>query len=108
MVTVPLSVPKAMVETGTLAADAAAAASSTGRPAVRYPSDSSTIRAGGRVDAPSAGTDWIALRQVYTASPVAVASASWSASIAWSTAVLSLPGETSTLAALENATSPML
>src|SRR5262249_60930890 len=59
-------------------------------------------------DAPSVGTDWIALRQVNTASPVAVASASWSASIAWSTAFLSLPGETSTLADLEKATSPTL
>ena len=58
--------------------------------------------------APSAGTDWIALRQVKTASPVAVASASCNPSMAWSIAARSLPGETSTLAALENETSPML
>ena len=36
-----------MVETGTLAAAAALAASGTGRPTVRKPSESRTIRAGG-------------------------------------------------------------
>src|SRR6202000_572341 len=71
-------------------------------------SESSTMRAGGGPAAPSAGTDWIADRQVNTASPVAVASASCNPSMAWSTAALSLPGETSTLADLANETSPML
>src|SRR3982750_3546718 len=60
MSTTPLSVPNAIVETGTLACEAAVAASSIDRPDVRYPSESSTIRAGGAPFAPSAGTERIA------------------------------------------------
>ena len=43
----PLGVPKAMVETGTSASDAAATARALGRPVVVSPSDISTRRAGG-------------------------------------------------------------
>src|SRR3954454_23224656 len=66
------------------------------------------MRAGGAPDAPSAGTVEIASRQTNTASPVAVASASCSPSMADTTAVWSLVGETITLAALAKETRPML
>ncbi len=50
----------------------------------------------------------MAARLVKTASPVAVASASCSPSIAWVTAARSFTGDTSTLADLENDTRPTL
>ena len=85
----PLSVPKAITETGTLASAARCAASCSVRPTVRLPSVISTIRAGGGpASLPSTGPGSVlenrsmVCRQEMIASPVAVRSSSVSPAMA--------------------------
>ena len=76
MSTVPLSVPNAIVDTGTLASAAASAAASGARPVLEVPSLISTIRAGGGwspLEVVALLNVLIASRQEKTASPMAVA-----------------------------------
>src|SRR5579885_2171617 len=106
--TVPSLVPKAMVDTWTLASDAALLAASLGRPTVVSPSDMRTIRPGAGAWPGSVGTDWMAARLAKMASPMAVRGPSWRVSIPRLSRAWSVVGETRTWAVPENETSPML
>ena len=110
--TVPSAVPKAIVDTGTLAASAAAAPTSDGRPDVVSPSERITtcapliVPSSRAAASRSAGRCRRATSDCSIASPIAVPGpgcAAWSARIAWPWLVV---GSTGTDATCEKITTP--